>query len=253
MFVVYDIIAYQKNTSPVIYNQCIQQGKNVTSKITFVIDDNLLKQYHHDLIMKKIDQFVHGSDEVMKNSCLPIKRVLAEIKFMPIDKSPANGKEYSVLYDKILNSMTDDKKLDMLMDPSRVIVVLLDKLTGDIIGQTYPYSTNKMALVSLSTKAYVMEHELGHLSLADHELSESNKNSGPQIAHGYHCGKYRSLMNENVSDGVLAPFYSDPKITAAGEPCGNIETANNTEQLRRWSKLLRRKLEVISSVKAAPI
>jgi hypothetical protein len=249
MFVIYDIIAYQKNTSPIIYSQCTQQEKKITTKITFIIDKSLLKNYPRDLIMKKIDKFVHGSDEVMKNSCLPIKRVVDEVSFMTIDKAPTNGKEYSILYDKILNKMTNNKKLNMLMDPSRVMVVLFDKLTDDIVGQTYPYVTNKMALVSSSAAAYIMEHELGHLSLADHELSESNKNDGPQIAHGYHCGRYRSLMNQNVSDGELSPFYSTPQITAAGEPCGNIETANNTEQLRRWSKLLRRKVEIISSVK----
>lgn len=253
IFVMYDIIAYQKNTSPIIYSQCTPQEKKITSKITFIVDKSLLKNHPRDLIIKKIDEFVHGSEEVIKNSCLPIERVVDEINFMTIDKVPTNGKEYSILYDKILNKMVDSKKIDMLMDPSRVMVVLFDKLSDDIVGQTYPYATNKIALVSSPAGAYIMEHELGHLSLAGHELSESNKNDGPQIAHGYHCGRYRSLMNQNVSDGKLSPFYSDPKITAAGEPCGNIETANNTEQLRRWSKFLLKKIEIISSIKADAI
>lgn len=243
-FLFYYTIKHHDENDHIIYGECKQNESVINSRITFVVDANLISLYGRDNLKNKIDEFVTAANNVLHNSCIPIRRNIDKIMYVSLDNNMQTEKDYTSLYQNIIGNMPLDDKKDMIKNPSKVIVVLINKLPDNSTGHTFPHTINKIAAISMDASIFTMEHELGHLALAGHEEGYGTDDYNPAIAHGYKCGPYRSIMNENLSDGKLAPFYSSPEISVNGESCGNVHNANNAEQLRRWSRLLKRKMEI---------
>ncbi|HHK8657523.1 TPA: hypothetical protein ACQYF6_000023 [Vibrio parahaemolyticus] len=93
-----------------------------------------------------------------------------------------------------------------------------------------------------------MEHEIGHLSGASHDirtlkdadekfdLEEYFRSYYPpkkSYALGFVCSQRGTVMSyeENV-----IPTYSNPEIEFNGAACGRVESANNSQVLREFAK-----------------
>ncbi|WCE30497.1 hypothetical protein [Vibrio sp. SCSIO 43137] len=189
--------------------------------------------------------FIKASNDVLSRTCINLSRKITRIEYLNLGEVPSSGKGYALLYDRLLSRMPIEQKKEHITKLNKFVVVIYDDLNDENIGYTYPYVANRIALISMRAGIYTMEHELGHLALAGHEKEYSNKvNSGPRIAHAYSCGNYRSIMNENSSEGMLSGFYSDPNTLSGRQKCGDKIYANNSEQLRRWRGFLIRKIEL---------
>lgn len=238
----------QSGTSPknhdLVVHQCNESDILTTTIRVFV--DQSIDTVNQEEIKVQLAEFVATSNQTLQTSCIPVERRLTNITFIDNAFTPYNAKEFSLLYDRMLSALPASDKQAHLESLTDFIVVVLKALPADYKGYTYPEVVARMATITLDGSRYVLEHELGHLAMAGHERTGLGWfQAADSQAHAYHCGPYRTVMNENRKDGVAIGLYSNPNISIGAQSCGVEGEANNSEVLRQWAAFTREKLKLL--------
>lgn len=243
------VISQEKNVhdNNMIVEKCIESEPLETSLRVFV--DNSINKLNKEDINRKILSLIETSNRVLNKSCIPLKRNLTSVHFVDNLFTPYNNKEFSLLYERMLNTLPPKEQKHHLESLNEFFVILLKDLPFDYNGFTYPHTVSRMAAITLDGNKYVLEHELGHLSLAGHERSFTDKFDNDPRAYAYNCGIYRTIMNENTSDGVVIGIYSSPYISIGKEKCGRTGNADNSQVIRDWVSFMRNKSSLLEQAK----
>ncbi|EII5415913.1 hypothetical protein QPB21_004023 [Vibrio alginolyticus] len=230
-----------------VVHKC-SKNDTLTTTLKFFVERSI--DMSEDEILLQISELVATSNQVLQRSCIPIERLLTSVTFVDNAFTPHSAKEFSLLYDRLINNLSDQEKQEHLGSLTDFIVVVVKTLPSEYKGYTYPGDVARMAAITLNGNQYVLEHELGHLAMAGHEKGGLQWfQSAQSQAHAYHCGPYRTVMNENLKDGFVIGLYSNPDISIGGQQCGVQNEANNSEVLRQWVTFTQEKQKLLEKVR----
>ncbi|QSV17262.1 hypothetical protein [Photobacterium ganghwense] len=244
------LLLYNANTSrdnELVVHKC-SKNDTLTTTLRFFVDRSIDKS--EEDIVSRISELVLTSNQVLQRSCISIERLLTSVTFVDNAFTPYSAKEFSLLYDRLISNLSNQEKQEHLESLTDFIVVVVKTLPSEYKGYTYPEVVARMAAITLNGNPYVLEHELGHLAMAGHQRGGLEWFQAAQSqAHAYHCGPYRTVMNENLKNGFVIGLYSNPDISIGGQPCGVQNEANNSEVLRQWAAFTQAKQKLLEKVR----
>ncbi|MGP9147147.1 hypothetical protein [Vibrio parahaemolyticus] len=121
-----------------------------------------------------------------------------------------------------------------------------ERLLG-LSGQASPYFGGWFFAISSGAPMHILEHELGHLSWAQHResspvpnLTMSLKSAVPQEYHEklipyarvFKCGDSGTIMSYERN---ILPIYSSPLVKYQGHVCGDVVSGDNARVLREFA------------------
>ncbi|GAL16926.1 hypothetical protein JCM19235_5475 [Vibrio maritimus] len=234
-------------------------GELVETPIFFFVSKTVIENYGLEEVTSEIERSVKKSNVIMKNSCIPMKRSVAEVSV--VDFSGRALFDIDKIREDLAELIGEEKHRYIESSPNHFYGVILAVDDGYfeeyIIGTTNPDVNSQFFLLSEHADEYTLEHELGHLSWAWHDdrswfkvldetlekhTSDMNKDRLKPYARGYQCGGAGTIMSY---ESELLSIYSSPEITNNGRACGDPLHADNARQLREFAEALRVKLQAI--------
>ncbi|CAH0525945.1 hypothetical protein [Vibrio hippocampi] len=224
----------------------------VETPITFFISDSVIKGYEVVDIEGHIQRWLDFSNQALQNSCIPLTRTLDKIIFTP-EILGEESEELSVVhafleyyYPQEIEALNNAKaKFYGLIYKTN-----LSKFTSEWCGETNASVYAKFFTIGLTCKDHVLEHELGHLAWASHDMDTlstqtdgmpfdlsnqlplSVKHKVKKYSYGYICGGKGTIM---AYADQTHPFYSSPTISYGSIVCGNAHYADNARVLREYA------------------
>ncbi|MEF2510040.1 hypothetical protein V4D06_19160 [Vibrio mimicus] len=225
--------------------------KVANTKINFFVDQEVLDLSSIEDIKKSLDSSIKYANQVLKNSCVPLARSLGDVAPLYIDKNEVRSLDAASKL--IRNTLANQKILVEQLSPNEKYgVIFHGKYENQLgfSGQASPYFGSWFFAISSTSPIHMLEHELGHLSWAQH--SESHpvpnltmflKSVVPQeyqeklipYARAFKCGDSGTIMSYEQN---ILPIYSSPQIKYQGGLCGNRESADNARVLRDYALTL---------------
>ncbi|TQO98450.1 hypothetical protein [Vibrio cholerae] len=222
--------------------------KVANTKINFFVDQEVLESSSIKDIKKELDSAIKYANQVLKNSCVPLTRSLGDVAALYIDKNEVRSLDTA----RKLLSMTLEKQkilVEQLSPNEKYGLIFHGKYENQLglSGKASPYFGSWFFAISSTGPIHMLEHELGHLSWAQH--SESHpvpnltmflKSAVPQeyqeklvpYARAFKCGDSGTIMSYELN---ILPIYSSPQIKYQGDSCGNSESADNARVLRDYA------------------
>jgi hypothetical protein len=239
---------WQANADEIHLPKC-QNQEAVETPITFFTSDSVIKHYDLLVIEGHIQRWLKFSNQALKNSCIPMLRTLDKIVYTPEilgEESEAFEVVHSFLeyyYPEEIEHLNNDKtKLYGLIFKKDI-----SQFTSDWCGETMSSVYPQFFTIGLTCDDHVLEHELGHLAWANHDMETlSNQTNGMPFelskhvpfsvedkykkhSYGYICGGKGTIM---AYVDETHPFYSSPDISYGDIVCGNAHYADNARVLR---------------------
>ncbi|KJY79269.1 hypothetical protein TW78_00770 [Vibrio coralliilyticus] len=222
------------------------------TKINFFVDQGLLESMSIQDVKKSLSSSIKYANQVLKNSCIPLTRVLGHIELLHIDKSKVQNLDSASRL--IRNTLSEQGVIVSELAPSEKYGLLFHGKHENqlkLSGQASPYFGSWLFALSSTAPIHAMEHELGHLSWTQHEesipvpnLTMRLKSAVPEDFHdklvpyarAIKCGNSGTIMSYERN---ILPIYSNPKIKYQGKYCGDAESADNSRVMRQYAlKLL---------------
>lgn len=223
----------------VVYEGTCEISEYLETPLTLFISDQVLLNHEWDEIMAKIDRSIEKSNLIMLNSCVPMKRVLKRAIAAP-DISEILHADIHALHSILKYKYDIDSSNDG--PHGGFFGVLFDEALM-INGEAQCGMTNIRTLPSFFTLSFecsddILEHELGHLSGAHHDVGSYQYKQGLEkfvksYAHGYLCGGRGTVMSYSEQ---IVPVYSSPNVSYNNQPCGSAEKANNAKVLTDYAQ-----------------
>lgn len=230
-------------------------SRSLETPITFFISDSVQRYYDSYVIEGHIQRWIKFSNRALKNSCIPMIRTLDKI----IYTSEILGEEadaFSVahgfleyFYSKEIKRINANKAAYYGL----IFKKDISQFTTDWCGETHVSVYPKFFTIGLTCEDHVLEHELGHLAWANHDMQTlSNQTGGmpfelskrvpltlagkiTNYSYGYICGGKGTIM---AYADETHPFYSSPDISYRQIVCGNAVYADNAKVLREHALAL---------------
>ncbi len=229
-----------------------QISRTVVTPITFFISNSVQKHYDPYVIEGHIQRWIKFSNYALKNSCIPMQRTLDKIIYAP-EILGEEADEFGVVHGFLEYYYPEE--FERLNGSRTALYGLIFKknisqFTTDWCGETYPSAYPQFFTIGLTCKDGVLEHELGHLAWANHDihtLSEQTNgmpfdlsNRVPlnlaskvtKYSYGYICGGKGTIM---AYAEEMHPFYSSPEISYDSIACGHQDYADNARVLRDYA------------------
>lgn len=262
------------SVATVFYLQPLIDGKLITPKcseeetvttwLNFYFDERTLDYLYVEEIEAYVDRSIQFSNKTLQNSCIPMERKKASIEFVDLsgytifDFSTANYALEQVLGEYIMASYEESPdQFYILVTPP-----LVTNESGEegmvTLGSAWVDIKPQFVVMDLRFSDNVLEHELGHLAWAQHDIKTFDRQEKEELfpvresiamwdfpklksyAYGALCGDAGSVMS--YEEKVL-PIYSSPNITYQGEVCGNRKSADNARLLTEYARVLRDKVD----------
>jgi hypothetical protein len=209
-------------------------------------------KYAPFVVKGHIASWLKFSNEVLANSCIPMRRTLSEVVYVD-DIVDGEFQDINLAHDLLEYFQPEKVKLLTQSSNNYYGVVFSTKKSNfepEKCGQTNVAIYPKFFILDLSCPPTILEHELGHLVWANHDMDTLSYQVGGSVfdlelfytleqqskikpySYGYLCGGRGTVMS--YAD-VIHPFYSNPDITYDGISCGNKRYANNSKVLRDYS------------------
>ncbi|NUW67122.1 hypothetical protein [Vibrio coralliilyticus] len=227
------------NLVEVAYEGTCDISEYLENPLTIFISDQVLLNYEWDEITAKIDSSIEKSNLILLNSCIPMKRVLKRVIAAP-DISEILHADIHALHSILKYKYEIDLKND---GPHNGFYGVLFDEALMINGEAHCGRTNIRTLSSFFTVSFecsndILEHELGHLSGAHHDVGNYRHKQGLEkfvksYAHGYLCGDRGTVMSYSKQ---IVPVYSSPNVSYNNEPCGSADKANNAKVLTDYAQ-----------------
>ncbi|WP_243976862.1 hypothetical protein [Vibrio natriegens] len=244
-------LCWDSQSSTLDLPEC-QMSRTLETPITFFISDSVQKDYESFVIEDHIQRWITFSNSALKNSCIPIKRTLDKIIYAPKILGE-EAEEFSVVHDFLAYYYS--KEVERVNGSKTGFYGLVFKknisqFTTDWCGETRPSVYPQFFTIGLTCKDHVLEHELGHLAWASHDMETlSNQTGGmpfdlskrlplslvskiTKYSYGYICGGKGTIM---AYADETHPFYSSPEISYENIVCGNAAYADNARVLREYA------------------
>ena len=219
----------------------------LNTEIHLYVDESVLAEYSKAFVASKIATWESYSNLVLKNSCIPMTRKVTKVIYTS---------EIDSLWFQDLGAAERLLKLSM-EEP-------IPETTGDgvpiftgIVFSNYNFSfesdycgmsssVSYFFSLAINCPDYLMEHEIGHLSGANHDYKTLLKDfdsiesyiSGtypraPQYSFGAICADRGTVMSYERD---VIPAYSSPDIKVDGIKCGDSKHHNNARVLREFAQ-----------------
>ncbi|EHR0248240.1 hypothetical protein KS665_004508 [Vibrio parahaemolyticus] len=242
------IISYTTKAGQLSLPEC--EVKNpLKTELHFYVNKQVLDEYSREFVGAKINSWVAYSNLTLENSCIPIVREATHIEYVTAMDSTwfqdVNAAEALLK----LNLKRELPEVNERGEPIFTAIVFSNWLESHE-SNWCGYSSNSSFTytIALNCPDHVMEHEIGHLSGASHDirtLKDADENFDLEeyfrsyyppkksYALGFVCSQRGTVMSyeENV-----IPAYSNPEIEFDGVACGRAESANNSQVLREFAK-----------------
>jgi hypothetical protein len=220
-------------------------------RINFFVDQEILEHSSLDDVIESLENSVEYANQVLSNSCIPLTRSLGQVKPILIDKNKINNLDASrtlvkqALADQgiFVNEIKSTEKYGLVFDSKYANQL-------KISGKAFPYFGGWFFTLSSNAQIHILEHELGHLSWAQHgeshplpNLSLYLKSAVPNQYHNklasyaraFRCGDSGTVMSYEPN---ILPIYSSPTIRYQDVICGDEEAANNARVMREFAQNL---------------
>lgn len=218
-----------------------KKSEPLASPIHFFASEDILQVHTESEVLAIVESWFKFSEQTMENSCIPLKRTLKTITYLEdvnIEFMYSRGTaKYAV--ESAIESSTDDLFSKNELGYVGVLVESGDALQNcgeAVMGSNF-------FIIALDCANYVMEHELGHLAgaghdmqtiLADHGSIENARHvsfpKSEEYAFGWRCANSGTVMSYALGQNL--PIYSSPDIYVKGQQCGNLRYGNNAQVLR---------------------
>lgn len=225
--------------------------KVANTKINFFVDQEVLDSSSIEDIKKSLNTSIKYANQVLKNSCVPLTRSLGDVAPLHIDKNEVRSLDAAR---KLIRTVLERQKIlvEQLSPNEKYGLIFHGKYENQLglSGQASPYFGSWFFAISSTAQIHGLEHELGHLSWAQHSESHPVRNltmflksAVPQEyqeklvphARAFKCGDSGTIMSYEQN---ILPIYSSPQIKYQGESCGNSESADNARVLRDYALTL---------------
>lgn len=248
---------WQAHANELLLPKC-QDEQKVETPITFFISESVIKSYDLFVIEGHIQRWLSFSNQALKNSCVPMRRTLDKIVYTPEvigEETEAFEVVHGFLeyyYPEEIERLNSDKtKLYGLIFKKDISQFTIE-WCGETKSSVYP----QFFTIGLTCDDHVLEHELGHLAWANHDIETlSDQTNGmpfeltmqvplsvedkfKKYSYGYKCGGKGTIM---AYADQTHPFYSSPDISYEGIVCGNARYADNARVLREYALSLAEK------------
>lgn len=220
----------------------------VDTYINFYVDADILQSTEEATIKNRLDKFVITSNEILRKSCVPIKRHVGEITFIDTSMVNLNEIRFSdpvAMAKNILESAGYEGVIEQHDQQPGVYLAIVygnryKSRTEDFDGMVNFNLSKSAFILSYSTASHILEHELGHLAGALHQNSDIDYLEKHYIhddsfiksyTGGYQCSGKTTLMHTGVGgSGTFLDnlkVYSSPDIKFNGRPCGDEANGDN--------------------------
>ncbi|HAS6364286.1 TPA: hypothetical protein RQJ98_004609 [Vibrio vulnificus] len=225
--------------------------KMANTKINFFVDQEVLDSSSIEEIKKSLNTSIKYANQVLKNSCVPLTRSLGDVAPLHIDKNEVRS---LVAARKLIRTVLEKQKIlvEQLSPNEKYGLIFHGKYEKQLglSGQASPYFGSWFFAISSTAQIHALEHELGHLSWAQHSESHPVRNltmflkfAVPQeyqeklvpYARAFKCGDSGTIMSYERN---ILPIYSSPQIKYQGEFCGNSTSGDNARVLRDYALTL---------------
>ncbi|RXJ72731.1 hypothetical protein CS022_13935 [Veronia nyctiphanis] len=206
-------------------------------------------------------QFIDYANQTLKNSCIPLKRVISGIEYIDVSHFTDTDNILTVPghIRRELSNMVGKEKLQSQGLPGSYYGLVLSaehEAEHDILGVAHMNFGNNFFIMYSNAKPTTLEHELGHLSWAFHQgtttfhlkstILPRHHSNLKTYARGYNCKGADTIMAASGATESL-PVYSSPDIYRFGQPCGDEEIADNARQMREFAAWLKEELQLTAS------
>lgn len=227
----------------------------VDTEVSFIVDKDVLNANSKEAVKRYFTQSLHHSNLVLKNSCIPMTRSLGSITYVELDKS--NLESLYALHKQLEVNLGIDDLDRSYPAPNQIYGLVLPKTIADIAdltGQVEVNLSRKFFTITFDNGIDLIEHELGHLSWAQHKDGHPH-NLGkwlesvilPQYHHllkpyarAFKCGTSGTIMS--YEDNIL-PVYSSPNIFNQGQRCGDPENGDNARAVTEHAHRIAKEME----------
>ncbi|MCG7584683.1 hypothetical protein [Photobacterium sp. OFAV2-7] len=239
-----------------------QLEENVETTIDFFIDESIWLAYGERTVTKRINRAINTANKILENSCIPMRRQLGrlyqvDMRFKSVKKSVVR-----LYHNELLQKVDPSIIKDIHAHPNRYYALVVNKLPEKLHGVTNVYNYPNFLILSIRANSFVLEHELGHLANAKHNIPWANKltvrleelitaeastDTAYGYAGGYNCGQRRTIMSINPKNYARLPVYSSPDICYGDDVCGHPKYGDNARRLREYAHQLREILNIQKS------
>lgn len=219
-----------------------------TTYVHFFVDEEVLESTTLDEVKNSMSQSIKYANQVLDNSCIPLQRKIGKISAISLDKNTVNSLSSAR---RIVKIVLESEGVTFSDTHTREVYGLIfhkryERLLG-LSGQASPYFGGWFFAISSGAPMHILEHELGHLSWAQHResspvpnLTMSLKSAVPQEYHeklipyarAFKCGDSGTIMSYERN---ILPIYSSPLVKYQGHVCGDVVSGDNARVLREFA------------------
>ncbi|SBS61409.1 hypothetical protein [Vibrio splendidus] len=232
------------NAQSVEFPTCAK-SEVLNTEIHLYVDESVLVEYSKAFVASKIATWESYSNLVLKNSCIPMTRKVTKVIYTS---------EIDSLWFQDLGAAERLLKLSM-EEPIKEITEDGRPVFSGVVFSNYHSAfesrycgvasqVSRFFSLAINCPDYLMEHEIGHLSGANHDYKTLLKDfdsiesyiSGtypraPQYSFGAICADRGTVMSYERD---VIPAYSSPDIRVDGTKCGDSKYHNNARVLREF-------------------
>lgn len=199
--------------------------------ISFYISYETAKKNTKEDIENNINRWIEYSNMVLRNSCIPMVRINHEIIY-PSDITDILFKDIHAAHTMLdyYENRTSSTYYGIIFSSYK------ESYTKKSCGSTDALSLPNFFILAYDCTDDILEHELGHLAGAQHDIKSfilpSDEYYFNKYYHGYICEKKGTIMSYEKE---IIPIYSSPHLYYKGKSCGDIEKANNRKILYNYA------------------
>ncbi|UTV29538.1 hypothetical protein [Photobacterium atrarenae] len=227
----------------------------VITPIHFFVSEGVLKDQTMDEVQFRLHDAIQTSNEILTNSCVPMRRKLGEIQVVDFTQEVMWMIEH--VYQGLARQVGKPALERLHAQPNHFYGVMLgksDRYFDDFSGEAAVELNDRMFVIAHDADDDTVEHELGHLAWAQHQeliwfsylslrlnrtTSEANQNKLKPYARGYSCSGEGTVMSYH---DLRLPIYSSPDIDYRGNVCGDANKADNARIMRDYAQALRQQI-----------
>ncbi|MFA0054763.1 MULTISPECIES: hypothetical protein [Vibrio] len=234
------------NAQTIEFPTCAQSDV-LNTEIHLYVDESVLAEYSKEFITSKIATWESYSNLVLKNSCIPMTRKVTKVTYSSVIDSlwfqdlSAAERLLKLSMEEPIPETTEE---GVPIFKGIVFSNYNSSFESDYCGISSPVSY--FFSLAINCPDYLMEHEIGHLSGANHDYKTLLKDSGsiesyisgsypraPQYSFGAICADRGTVMSYERD---VIPAYSSPDIRVDGIKCGDGKHHNNARVLREFAQ-----------------